>query len=275
MKLLKASEIVQKIDDGYDRDLREKARDYIGASIVGHSCDALLAFSLRGFPNVEPMARLKRIFGLGHVIEELVVEDLKKRADVRVWEVDGMTGKQFTFTDFGGHVVCHTDGMIQLDDADDEVMILEIKSMNASLHDKFVAKGVKYSHPSYYAQLQFEMGLSGIERSFFIAYNKNTSLYHAEIVEFDPFEYSYLRERVRRVFDGEAAKISADETDWRCRDCFKRGVCWDDAPVPETCQTCAHAVPTGDGWWHCDLQDQPCSEVCKSWTRFLPETKRK
>lgn len=270
---MKAREILQRIDEGFEKDRETRARQYIGASSVGHPCDAMLAFSLRGFPNTEAEPRLKRIFALGHVLEDLVVKDLKTRADVRVWEIDGLTGRQYSFEDMGGHVVCHTDGMIQLDDASDEVLILEIKSMNDASHAKFVDKGVRYSHPIYFAQLQFMMGLSGIPRSFFIAYNKNTSAYHAEIVEFDPFEYSFLRERVRRVFAGEAAKVSTDETDWRCRGCFKRGVCWGDQEVPRSCQTCRHAVPTADGWWHCDHQDQPCAEVCDAWALFQPETK--
>ena len=57
---LKATEVVIKIDDGYDRQTDGKAREYIGASGVGHPCDAYQAYSLRGFPNTEPDARLKR-----------------------------------------------------------------------------------------------------------------------------------------------------------------------------------------------------------------------
>ena len=273
---MRALDIVQKIDDGYERKKREeKAREYIGASIVGHACDAMLAFNLRGFPNVEPEPFLQRIFNLGHVLEDMVVKDLKERADVRVWEVDPLTGKQHSYEEFGGHVVCHTDGHIQLDDASDEVMILEIKSMNDASWGKFKDKGVKYSHPQYYAQLQMMMGMSGFERSFFIAINKNNSRYHAEIVEADPFEYAYLRERVRRALSGEAAKISADETDWRCRGCFKAAVCWEGADVPARCQTCAFSCPTVDGWWHCDKRDEACpTEACGHYELFKPETKK-
>lgn len=272
---LKALEIVQKIDDGYERVKREeRAREYIGASIVGHACDAALAFNLRGFPNVEPEPFLQRIFNLGHIMEDEVVKDLKERADVRVWEVDGLTGRQHTYEELGGHVVCHMDGHIQLDDASDEVMVLEIKTMNDASWTKFKDKGVRYSHPVYYAQLQMMMGMSGFERSFFIAINKNNSRYHAEIVRADPFEYSFLKERIRRVFAGEATKVSHDEADWRCRDCFKRGVCWEGMAVPKRCQTCAHAVPTGDGWWHCDKQDRACpAEACGEWQQFQPKGK--
>ena len=93
---IKATEVVIKIDDGYDKQTEGRAREYIGASGVGHPCDAYQAYSMRGFPNTEPDARLKRIFRLGHILEDEVVKDLKEKADVRVWEVDGLTGRQHT-----------------------------------------------------------------------------------------------------------------------------------------------------------------------------------
>lgn len=65
--------------------------------------------------------------------------------------------------------------------------------------------------------------------------------------------------RARRALSGEAAKISVDETDWRCRGCFKANECTNpDVDVPARCQTCARACPTVDGWWHCDKRDETC-----------------
>lgn len=268
---MQAFDIVYRIDQGYDRDKREVAREYIGASIVGHPCDALLAFNLRGFPNDEPSPRLKRIFQLGHILEDEIVKDLKGRADVRVWEVDALTGKQHAYEEYGGHVVCHMDGHIQLDDSDDEVMVLEIKSMNDASFTKFKSSGVKRSHPQYFAQLQMMMGMSGIAKAFFIAMNKNTCEYHAQIVDFDPFEYGFLRERTARALEGRAQKVATDESDWRCRGCFKNGVCWGDKPVPVKCQTCMSAVPTADGWWHCDRHDRAITDTpCSHYQRFEP-----
>jgi len=177
MSELKARTVVLAIDEGYaSRKREEKAREYIGASIVGNPCDALLAFNLRGFPNEEPDPKLQRIFSLGHIIEDLVVKDLKERADVRVWEEDGLTGRQHTYEAYGGHVVAHADGHIQLDDVEDgDLMILEIKSMNAASFAKFKDKGVKFSHPHYFAQVQMMLGMSGFPRGFFIAYCKDNS----------------------------------------------------------------------------------------------------
>lgn len=265
---IKAAEVIVKIDEGYDKAKEEKARDYIGASGVGHPCDAYQAYSLRGFPNTEPDARLKRIFRLGHILEDEVVKDLKMKANVRVWEVDGLTGRQHTYDEWNGHIVCHMDGHIELDDG--ELRVLEIKSMNDASFKKFHKHGVKHSHPRYFAQVQMMMGMSDIHETFFIAVNKNNSEYHAEIVKYDEFEFGHIKDRIQTVLNGEARKISLDQTDWRCRGCFKSEVCWEERSAPELCQTCNHSTPTPDGRWYCEKHDKPADETCKSYQVFEP-----
>lgn len=265
-----AAEVVAAIDAGYDGEAAKTPRDYVGASIVGNPCDALLAFSLRGFPEVPPPARLKRVFLLGHRLEDQVVKDLKQKADVRVWEVDGLTGRQFAYEAWGGHISSHADGHIEIGE---EMMLLEVKSMNAASFAKFKDKGVKRSHPQYFAQVQMMMGMSGLERSFFIAYCKDNSEYHAEIVDRDELEIAFIESRVERVLRGDIRKISEDETDWRCRGCFKRGVCWHGQEVPKTCQTCAHARPRCDGGWWCRKHSKPAEQACGDWERFEPKPK--
>ena len=102
-----ADDVIKAIDEGYRKQPKERARDYIGASGIGTQCDAYQAYSLRGFPNDVAEPKLKRIFKLGHILEDIVVKDIKEKADVRVWEVDGLTGRQHTYEQLGGHVVCH------------------------------------------------------------------------------------------------------------------------------------------------------------------------
>ena len=265
-----AKDIVDAIDNGYLSDKEEKSRAYLGASIIGNQCDALLAFNLRGFPNEPPSPRLKRIFRLGHILEDEVVKDLKKRAKLDVWEVDGLTGRQHSYELWGGHIKAHMDGHIELNG---EVHVLEIKSMNDASHAKFKKNGVKISHPQYFAQVQMMMGMSGIQKSLFIAVNKNTSEYHAEIVEFDDFEYAHIQERIERVVTGRVHKIATDETDWRCRGCFKRGVCWGDREVQVTCATCKFSGPNPQGGWHCYKHDKTADQPCDDYVRYQPESR--
>ena len=176
---------------------------YIGASGIGHPCDAALAFSLRGFPDSDIEPRLQRIFNLGHVIEEIVEQDLKCIEQVLNCEVqplNPLTGQQFSYQQYGGHVKAHTDGQILFPDY---VLVLEIKSMNNDKWKAFHRQGIRRSHRNYFDQVQMYMGLSGLRQTLFIAYNKDKSLYHAEVIDYDELEFAWLQERIRRAMANE------------------------------------------------------------------------
>ena len=271
MKIVTASDIVEAIDVGYKQTKIQRAREYIGASGVGSPCDAALAYSLRGFPEPQIAARTQRIFALGHILEDVVVKDLKENADVRVFEVDGLTGKQHSCRLYGGHVSCHMDGHIETDDG--VLRVLEIKSMNHASFQKFVKHGVKKAHPKYYDQLQMMMGMSGFEEAVFIAISKNTSEYHCEFVEADSIQYAYLMARVEHVMSGQAAKVSDKPDDWRCNFCFKKGVCWEGLEVEVRCSTCSFAFPREDGGWQCDKHDRQCHKPCDDYELYRPKEK--
>ena len=183
------AELINEAYDKEEKDKPESPRSYIGASIVGNPCEALIAYSLRGFPNNPIGHKLRRIFRDGHRIEDDVVRDIKKTG-VAVMEKDPFTGKQWAFDGFGGHATGHADGMIGPIDGDS--MLLEIKSMNDNKFKEFSTKGVKYSHRHYYSQVQFMLGLGKLKECVFISYNKNTSDYCSEIVQYDEFFYNCL-----------------------------------------------------------------------------------
>lgn len=265
-----AQAIIEAIDKAYDSEKPREGRAYIGASIVGYTCDAMLAFQLRGFPDNHIPARVKRIFNTGHWFEDYVVKDLKK-AGVSVWEVDGLTGKQHAYTEWGGHVVCHMDGHCEVDG---KLCVLEVKSMNESSFTKFKSSGVKLSHPKYFAQMQMMMGMSGIHEALFIALSKNTQEYHAELVGFDIFEWSFIQERIGRALLGTASKIASDETDWRCRECPKSGACWTGALPTPLCRNCRHSEPTESGGWRCTKSGRTDPELCSLYEPFHPQPKR-
>ena len=258
----------QLVDQAYEREQgKEKPRTYIGASAVGGSCEAAIAYGFRGYPDTAPEPRLKRIFRDGHRIEETVVYDLKK-AGLHVMEVDPMTGEQWTFSSYEGHAIGHADGLIE---CDGDTILLEIKSMNDSKFKECEKSGVKFSHRHYYGQIQFMLGMAKIEKCLFVAYNKNNSDYLSEEVLFDEFEYENLKSRVETILSGRARKVSQDEADWRCRGCFKFDACWKGKePEVKSKRTCANAKPSKHGEWVCD---KGCQESCTNWTRYEPLAK--
>ena len=258
------ADLINQAYEKEEKDNPQKARSYIGASIVGNPCEALIAFSLRGFPDSSIGYRLKRIFRDGHRIEDDVIKDIKKTG-IAVMEKDPFTGKQWAFDGFGGHAVGHADGMLGPIDQDSK--LLEIKSMNDNKFKEFSTKGVKYSHRHNYSQVQFMLGLGKLKECVFISYNKNNSEYHSELIRYDEFYYNDLCAKVERVLNGEAKKISDDPTDWRCRGCFKRDVCWEEKEVKQTMKTCKNYQPKLAGGWVCSLG---CQEECQKWERFQP-----
>jgi len=266
----------EKIDAAYAAEKRQKPRTYIGASNIGNSCDALLSLSLRGFPETPPPPNLQRIFALGYVIEDIVVADLKRIKDIDVLEADPITGRQFEKKDFGGHVSMHADGMVQ---AGDKMGLLEIKSMNDASWSKFNKSGVRVSHPSYYSQIQFEMGYWRLPVALFIAYNKNRSIYMDEWVPYDDDHFQLLSAKAERLVKDNhmAERCSVDQTDWRCKGCFKREACWEEIEVEQViepkCRHCRFASPTTDGKWYCDKLNTPAEKVCLEWVQYVPKTR--
>lgn len=89
-------------------------------------------------------------------------------------------------------------------------------------------------------------------------------------MDYDEFEFSHLKERVQRVLDGGARKISTDSSDWRCRGCFKSGACWEGAEVGKRCQTCQFVRPKPDGGWYCNKHDKDASVLCQDYKLYEP-----
>lgn len=267
-----AKKVVDAIDDGYASEDRGEARCYIGASMAGTDCVAQMSLSLRGFPDVDPDPQLKRIFFAGHRIEDWVVYDLKKRADLRVYEKDDMTGRQHRAEWLNGHVVCNSDGLVDFEDGSGPA-ILEIKSMNDANFKKFQGSGVKVSHRKYYRQMCMMMAMFRIERCFFIAYNKNNSQYHAEIVTFDQEEWDTMYVKIQAALDGQAERVASEPEDWRCKSCFKRKSCWEVPQVRTACQFCANSFANKNGGWSCKLDGREVFEACDKYELFRPTKK--
>tara|TARA_R110000823_G_scaffold14939_2_gene48986 strand:+ start:3172 stop:3957 length:786 start_codon:yes stop_codon:yes gene_type:complete len=257
-------DISELISEAYRNEKRSKPRQYIGASGIGQPCLASIAFSYRGYPDTEPDERLKRIFRDGHKIEYDVVKDMRK-ANAHVMENDPLTGKQWRWSGYGGLVMGNADGLMEVDG---ETIGVEIKSMNDAKHKEFVRKGIRGSHPNYYDQMQFMMGLSGLTRFVLVAYNKNNSSYHHQYIDFDDFRWAYLTTKVEDVLNNRVSRIATDESDWRCRGCFKRDACWKEIePEEKSVRTCGNSFADNNG----TLQCKTCGgATCTDWKLFKP-----
>lgn len=239
------------------------------------------ALSLRGFPSDMPSPQLLRIFNEGHQIEAQVVAMLKASGH-EVEEVDPATGEQWEYTSHGDHHCSHLDGFIRLIGST-EWMTLEIKSMNRKLFDSFRKKGIALSHPHYYDQMQDGMKLahlngSAVSKSLMVAYCKDNSQYHMEIVDYDSERADELLMRAdAAIAKGASMREGKSKYEYKCRECFKRTACWGGASIetPE-CSHCALGEPVINQpgkKWVCSRDGQIHATVCPWFKPFKPEEK--
>lgn len=259
----------------------EPTRRYIGASSIGSECLAYLTLSLRGFPGDTHSPQLLRIFGDGHRIERLVVEALVA-AGHKVEELDPATGEQWKFSSHSGHHSASLDGFITLVGSG-ERMTLEIKSMNRKLFESFQKKGVALSHPKYYDQIQDGLLLAKaarveVERCFIIAYCKDNSMFHGEVVDYDIGRAAQLVEKVGIVISHKTPfRSGAYAKEFQCGGCGKRTSCWSPNVTDRGCHHCEHASPivgVGHKQWMCNLSNQEAVSTCSSFKLFRVEAKR-
>jgi hypothetical protein len=267
-----AQALIEAIDEGYANEDRGVARAYIGASMAGTECIAQMALSLRGFPDVDPDPKLKRIFFAGHRIEDWVVRDLKNKANLRVYEKDEITGRQHRAEWLGGHVVCNTDGLADFEDGTG-VMILEIKSMNDANFKTFKNYGVKVSHRKYYRQMTMMMAMMRVERCLFVSYCKNNSEYHVEVVPFDQEEWDTMYLKIQATLEGQATRCATEPENWNCKGCFKRKSCWEVPDVAPSCRFCANSEANKNGGWTCKLTNSEAINPCSEYKLFRPTEK--
>ena len=115
------------------------------------------------------------------------------------------------------------------------------------------------------------MGMSGLPSFLFVSYCKNNSLYLHEYIDFDEFRYEFLMSKIERVINDDVRKISTDESDWRCRGCFKRQACWEGKlPDDKTITTCGKAKANFKGEWVCS---KGCTSHCENWEPYVPKEK--
>jgi hypothetical protein len=262
-----ATDALQRLDDAVIATDRGPERSYVGASNIGHECFAYLQMALRGIPGKTPPPNALRIFRLGHVLEEEIVNDLKA-AGYAVREIDPETGEQWEWLAFGGHLRAHADGILR--DKKGPAILLEIKTMNDKKWNLFKARGIKNSHPMYYSQMQIMMALGSIEEAMMVSYNKNTSTYHVEMVPYQADVGRMLLEKARMIIkNGYKTRVVDWPDSFSCKYCDRFDACWiTDSEIPKNCKTCNHSTPHKNQQWWCNKNQKLATKICDHYSRF-------
>jgi CRISPR/Cas system-associated exonuclease Cas4 (RecB family) len=174
---------------------KEKKRDYLGASQIGHPCGRYLWFTYNGVQGENPPSgRMLLLFTLGALIEQEVIRRLLA-AGYRI------TDEQTGFTDFDRRFGGHCDGVIH--GITEKPHLLEIKSANAASFKAMSEKGVRAVQPKYYCQCQIYMGYLKLTRAVIVVYNKNDSSIYAERFDFNQADFDALRRRAWEIINAK------------------------------------------------------------------------
>lgn len=245
----------------------ERPRTYLGASVAGHECDMYLWLNFRGVVREKFEGRMYRLFNRGQREEAVFCDDLR-RIGCEVKDRDESTGQQFGVTALGGHFAGHLDAIARgFVEAPKAWHVCEFKTHSDSSFRKLCKDGVAKAKPMHYAQMQCYMGLTGLERAFYMAVDKDNDDLWCERVNFDEAAYERIMARAKHVIDTcQPERCAKRMDDFRCKACACRSVCWHEAPtlvdpsVPLLCRTCCHATAVTDGEgarWTCRL-GRPC-----------------
>jgi len=249
--LPKISSTVAAILDHYKKaGDAEPSRPYLGASIIGHSCERYLWFNFRGCCKENFDGRMYRLFETGDMEEFRFCKDLRE-IGCEVHEFDE-EGNQFSVLALGGHFSGHMDGCaLGIPEAPVTWHVLEVKTHNAKSFAKLQKEGVKKSKPQHYAQMMVYMRLSGMTRALYLVKNKDTEELYSERVRYDKTEAESLIARAERIIKSNSPpeRISTREDWYECGWCPAHAICWGDPvgpafPVPSiSCRQCCHATP--------------------------------
>jgi len=246
---------VGRIYQAYESDAEDGNRPHLGASLIGHACERYLWMTFRWVDAKKFPGRMLRLFETGQLEEARFVRNLR-RIGIEVHDVTP-DGKQWRVSALGGHFGGSMDGAgVGFPEAPKSWHVLEFKTHNDKSFNDLVKNGVRKAKPQHYAQMQVYMGLTGMERAFYLAVNKNTDELYSERVDFDPVEFAKLKGRAERVINANEPPLrcSNDPSWYVCKMCDFHEHCHGEAAPAVNCRTCAHSTPVmdGDGDWDCD-----------------------
>lgn len=210
-------------------------RDYLGGSRLGESCSRRLQYEYLKAPKDAGAGfsgQSLRIFALGHVLEDLAIEWLRKAGfDLRV---RNRHGEQFGFSAAGGRVQGHADGVVVAAPNDMAVPALwECKSANAKNWRDIAKRGVVLAKPIYAAQIALYQAYLGLTEhpALFTAINKDTCEIWHELVPFDGALAQAASDKavqILRACDAgeQLPRHTADPEHFECRFCAWKERCW-------------------------------------------------
>lgn len=251
-------------------------RNHLGLSGIGNECARAVWLDFHWATRPTFPSNVVRLFNRGHREEEVFVEYLRS-VGVQVQEIHPETGKQFKCNYADGHVGGSTDGFgFGFEEYPNEWVLLEFKTHSLKSFEDLIKKGVQRSKIKHYAQVQSYMRSFNLKACYYMAVCKNDDRLYTEWVLLDE---AYAAEKIKLAeelvwMEQPPERIALSSTDYRCRFCDHRPVCWNRAGAEpdRNCRTCEHSYPSKTGTWGCSYNnveaDLDCFNPCSAYSKL-------
>jgi len=234
------------MEDLNDTVVENNHRSYNGLSAIGTECYRKLQFDHYWAYDNEITSRIERLFNIGHKSEEMMESDLQSLG----W---GVYNQQLEIVATAGHWKGHIDGMIK---GGKHFGLVEMKTHNSKSFKDLDKQKVKRSKPTHYAQMQAYMGYLALDWCLYVAYNKDTSAYYLEKVDFCKETFQELKRKELEIIASSELlpRIGTGKSTWfQCKFCPAADVCYGDEMPSANCRTCKHVDILDKGKWECGL----------------------
>lgn len=263
---------VSRIYKTYEEEQRVSIpRPHLGASEIGKDCERAIWYNFRWIQEAKFSGRMLKLFERGKREEEILVNRISA-AGVEIYPFNIQTGRQYTFSLFGGHFGGSLDAIGRgFVEAPSAWHLIEFKTHNDKSFNSLVKKFVREAKPEHFFQMQAYMGMSHepgaeeltgvpkLERAFYFAVNKNDDEIYSERLHYDPKIYAQLKQKALRIILQQTPPPACAGGVMTCKFCDFAGVCNKDVENPviprKTCRSCCHVTAKEDGKWICELRD--------------------
>lgn len=227
-------------------------RNHLGMSVIGKDCERAIWMDFRWASNPHYPSRILRLFETGNREEPRLVKNLRD-IGITVWDSDPDSGKQISYSAFGGHFSGSLDGIGIGFEESKNYHLLEFKTSGTKGFERLTSKGVEVAKWQHYAQMQCYMHFSGADRAFYFCVNKDSDEIYAERIHYNKETALRLISKAERVIfaNTPSFKVSDSADAYTCRFCDHKEICHGTKLPEVNCRTCSYADPLEDGTWQC------------------------
>lgn len=240
----------------------EEPRSHIGASEMGHSCDAFLWFKFRWMFNEKFSGRMLRLFIRGHREEDILIE-LLRGIGFNIKQVDE-DGKQLRIISNNKHFGGSSDSTATLPTRYGifEPMLLEFKTSKSKLYAPIKNMGVIKGKEKHWKQMCIYGRKHNLRYALYICVNKDDDDIAFEVLELDWDLADALEARADSIISSplRPRRLSDDPSFWECKFCPANALCHhlrdstgqEIATPNHNCRSCYFAQALADGSWRCN-----------------------